>query len=550
MKIAIAQINPTVGDFKGTVQKIAQAYERASRAGARLLLTPELSLCGYPPHDLLERPEIIEYCDRAIDELSKLTLKSACALVVGHVGRNRREIGRAVVNRLSVIEKGEVIFEQDKSLLPTYDVFDESRYFEPAAEVKLWDCDGVKIAMAICEDMWGEDRHRGRKIYAKTPVEEYKRQGAELILTIAASPYEWEKRERREKIHGDAAERVGAPLIYLNQVGANDEILFDGASFAWSKGALVARLPAFEESFGVFEYKSEKLECVEPTPKAREDVPPHELAVLERGLVLGIRDYFRKTGFKSALIGLSGGIDSAVVAALTVRALGKEAVTGIAMPSQYSSGHSLEDAEALARNLGIRFEVRPIKFAFATLNRELSESGKLAPVALENLQSRLRGLTLMTLSNDRNALVVTTGNKSEIAMGYCTLYGDMVGAIAPIGDLFKTRVYELAHYINDAYRSPIPERSISKAPSAELRPNQTDQDSLPPYEQLDAVLQAYLENGAELAALKREFPYPWLIEVLRKLEMNEYKRIQAAPVLKTSPKAFGIGRRIPIAKGW
>jgi len=562
MRIAVAQIDPVVGAFEANVKKIQEAYERACQAQARLLLTPELGLCGYPPHDLIERPEMFERNERALAELTKITQGKTCVLAVGHVARNPSEFGRAAQNVVSLLENGKVIFQQAKTLLPTYDVFDEARYFEPASEVKLWTCDGKKIAVAICEDLWAKDPSFGRRLYGKDPVENYKKLGAELIVSLSASPYEWGKTQRREALHQETVKSLSIPLVYVNQVGATDEILFDGGSFALdAKGKLLGRLPIFKTAFGVFD--AQTTSWLEPVAAEREDTPPQEIEVLARALVTGIREYFKKTGFKKTVMGLSGGIDSAVISALAVKALGSENVLGVGMPSQYSSGHSLEDAEILAKNLQIGFEVRPIKFMNATASRELSEGrGVLADLAQENLQSRLRGLILMTLSNHYNALVLTTGNKSELSTGYCTLYGDMVGALAPIGDLFKTRVYELAHYINAAWGAPIPERSITKPPSAELRPNQTDQDTLPPYELLDAVLAEYVERGTPVDEIVEKYSKAytasatqsggadWVRQTLRRLEINEYKRRQGAPVLKVSNKAFGIGRRIPIAKSW
>jgi NAD+ synthase (glutamine-hydrolysing) len=561
-KIAVAQIDPVVGSFEANVRKIKDAYQRACAKQARLLLTPELALCGYPPHDLVERPEMFERNEKALGDLMALTKRQKCALAVGHIGKSSREWGRPAENVVTILEDGKRVFRQAKTLLPTYDVFDEARYFEPSEQVGLWDCDGRKVALAICEDLWGADPHWGRKLYGKDPVKLYREKGAELVLAIAASPYEWSKRAHREAIHTDIAKTLGVPLVYVNQVGATDEILFDGGSFAASaEGKILGRLPVFKTSFGVFDVDQQQWDS--PTADHREDEAPQDIEVLYRALVTGIREYFHRTTFKTAILGLSGGIDSAVVATLAVHALGPKHVLGVAMPSQFSSSHSLEDAEAVARNLGIAFEVRPIKFQFSTMNRELAEGrgGELSPIAVENLQSRLRGVILMTLANHYNALVLTTGNKSELAMGYCTLYGDMAGALAPIGDVLKTRVYELARYLNQGYGGQIPERSITKAPSAELRPNQTDQDTLPPYEELDPMLADYIERGVPVAELERKYSRAGqsgkkgaagfeVRDILRRLEVNEYKRRQAAPVLKVSSRAFGIGRRIPIAKVW
>lgn len=563
MKIAIAQIDPWVGAFAGNVKKIAESYERACQAGARLLITPELSIAGYPPHDLVERPEMFERNEKALAELAALTKgQKKCALAVGHVARNPSVKGRAAQNVVSVLEGGKEVFRQAKTLLPTYDVFDEARYFEPASEIGVWECDGKRVAFAVCEDLWGNDPAFGRQLYGHDPIEDYRKKKLDLLISISSSPYEFGKRDRRESLHCEVVKSLGIPFVYVNQVGATDEILFDGGSFAAdAKGKVTGRLPFFSTAFGLYDSASSK--WLEPSEKEREDAPPSDIEVLSRALVAGIREYFARTGFKRAIMGLSGGIDSAVVAVLASRAIGAQNILGLAMPSQYSSGHSLEDAEQLSARMGIPFEVRPIKFIFSTFNRDLSERrGELAPLAQENLQSRLRGNILMTLSNHYNALVLTTGNKSELAVGYCTQYGDMVGAIAPIGDLFKTRVYELARHINATWRAadglpPIPERSIEKAPSAELRPNQTDQDTLPPYEALDALLEDYLERSVPVAELVKKFGKAkgvkgpeWVTEILRKIEINEYKRRQGAPVLKVSHKAFGIGRRIPIAKVW
>jgi NAD+ synthase (glutamine-hydrolysing) len=568
MRIAIAQIDPVVGNFDLNVRKIKESYERACASKARLLLTPELSICGYPPHDLVDRPEIFERNEKALHQLMELTKTNSCALIVGWVARNPVPTGRSAQNVVSLLENGKEVYRQAKSLLPTYDVFDESRYFEPASEVKTLDHFGFKIATAICEDFWANDPTFGRQLYGqRDPIPAFCAAKPALVISISASPYMWGKRQHREQLHAETAMKIGAPMIYLNQTGSTDEILFDGGSFVVGKdGKLIGRLPFFQTAFGVldFDEKTGDLKWVEPAAEAREDNAPTEMEILHRGLVSGIREYFKRTGFKIAALGLSGGIDSAVVAVLAAEALGPKSVLAVAMPSQYSSSHSLSDAEALARTLGVPFEVRPIKFMFSTVSREIAEGrGELASVAQENLQSRLRGVILMTLSNHYNALVLTTGNKSELATGYCTLYGDMAGAIAPLGDLLKTRVYELARYINDSAKAqgrtpPIPENTITKAPSAELRPNQTDQDSLPPYPVLDELLADYVERGVSVSELEGKYLSQfksstggnWVREILRKVEVNEYKRRQAAPVLKISPKAFGIGRRIPIAKFW
>lgn len=557
LKIAIAQLDPVVGAFDANYRKIKAAYERACADGVDLLLTPELGICGYPPHDLMDRPEMFSRTSQVLQLLAEETRNQSCDLVVGHVTSFVGEVGRAAQNCVSILSQGQVVFTQAKSLLPTYDVFDEARYFEPARETLPFEWRGVKVGIAVCEDLWASDPALTRRIYRRDPVEDFEKAGVELVISISASPYEWGKRKRREELHAAIARRLKAPLVYVNQVGATDEILFDGSSFVVdAQGVQMGRLPAFEKGHAVlqFEVDSKKRSTrIEWLQGEREDQQCAEIELLARGLVTGIREYFQRTGFKSAVLGLSGGIDSAVVAALAVKALGAEQVLGVAMPSQYSSGHSLEDAEESARKLGMPFEIRPIKFLFSTSLREIADQrGELAPVAQENLQSRMRGLILMTLANHYQALVLTTGNKSELATGYCTLYGDMVGALAPLGDVLKTRVYELARYINSAWGAWIPQNSIDKAPSAELRPNQKDQDSLPPYERLDSLLEMYLEKGIAVETILQALggDTSWVESTLKMVERNEFKRRQAAPVLKVSPKAFGIGRRIPVAKQW
>lgn len=562
MRIAIAQLNPTVGAFDRNFEAIQKAYERACDSQARLLLTPELCLSGYPPHDLVERPETFTRTEAALEKLAALTKGKTTALIVGAILKNPKETGKRATNSAVVLENGKRVFTQSKSLLPTYDIFDESRYFEPAKEVSLWTCDGQKIAIGICEDFWAEDEQLG-KIYARDPAAEFQRLGVDLALSVSSSPFEMGKRARREAVHGQVAKRLGAPMAYVNQWGANDEILFDGASFVVdAEGRLTHRLPVFSEGFAVFEWDAKaKKWSGDEVFAVKEQAQEHSEDLwldLKNGLVAGIRDYFRKTGFSRALLGLSGGVDSALIAVLAAEALGPQNVLTIAMPSQYSASMSLEDAERLAQDFGLRFEVRPIKFLFSQALREWSEGrGKLTDLAQENMQSRLRGNILMTLSNHYGALVLTTGNKSELATGYCTLYGDMCGALAPIGDLYKTQVYGLCQYLNQEARKAgkplIPERILTRAPSAELRPNQTDQDSLPPYDLLDLTLELYLEKRLPQDEIESEFKRlgkdgSGIGKTLKLVEINEYKRRQAPPVLKVSQKAFGMGRRMPIAK--
>lgn len=554
MRIGIAQLSPTVGDFEGNVAFIQEAYQKATAQKADVLITPELSLCGYPPHDLVYQPEMMERTEGALKDLLKLTAKSSCALIVGHVGVNPKTIGRPFTNSLSVLFQGKSVFTQPKMLLPTYDVFDETRYFEPGTQLQAWEFGGKRLGFCICEDLWAEDAVFGRKIYEKDPVDLQKKQKIDLLLALSASPFEMDKRVHREQLHQNVAARLGVPLIYVNQVGATDEILFDGGSFVLdAKGRLLKRFPLFEPAFEVVD-----TEHLENSPVKEEG--PLEMQTLYRGLTLGIREYFKKTGFKKAILGLSGGIDSSLVALLLVRALGAEQVLGVAMPGPYNPLESLQDAEALAKNLKIRFEVRSIKFLHSVFSKELTTYGikVLESLALENLQARIRGMLLMTLSNHfGRALVLSTGNKSELAMGFSTLYGDLAGALAPIGDLYKTQVYALARYANDLEKMPIPDRCFTKAPSAELRPDQTDQQTLPPYEVLDPLLFDYIENKCSVADLEKRYEKQLreqgkysVQETVRRFEQNEYKRRQAPPVLKISSEAFGIGRRVPIAKVW
>ena len=554
MRIAVAQFDPTVGDFAGNLHALQSHYEWACSTQAHLLLSPELSLVGYLPLDLLDRPEIFSRSAAALERVRTWTLGRETAIAVGWVRENPTARGRAAENAISVVRDGKVEFTQIKTLLPTYDVFDEARYFEPARAQEIWIAPtGERIVFAICEDLWGEDPNQKRMIYGVNPVERYAELNGDLLISMSASPYEFAKRSHREGLHGTIARKLGLPLLYLNQVGGTDEILYDGGTFALAAdGSVRARLPVFREARATFDFSAGTLthERTEILPGALAPPPvtpggssnEDPLDTLLDGLTVGIRDYFRKTGFTRAILGLSGGIDSALVAALAARALGPANVLGIAMPSIYSSGHSLADAESLAQNLGIRFEVQPIKFLFSNALRELSRNGKPpAGIAEENLQSRLRGLILMTRSNEENALVLSTGNKSELAVGYCTLYGDMCGALAPIGDLLKTRVYALSRRLNERFGECIPDSTLTKAPSAELKPDQVDQDSLPPYAELDAFLERYLERAEPVADLRRSFAFT--DDILRKLEFSEYKRRQAAPALKDV--AESVRRRSP-----
>ncbi len=546
VKIALAQINPTVGDFTGNLEKILDASRRASASGARLTVFPELCVCGYPPADLLDKPSFLARSVTAIEELTAATVKLTTAVLVGVALPAPAGSSKRAVNAAVLIDKGQVLLEQHKMLLPFYDVFDEQRYFEPATSQKVVELDGRRLAITICEDAWNDKNFWPQQLYPVDPVEAILRQSPEILLNISASPFWHGKLPVRERMLAAVAERHQIPVIFVNQVGGNDSLVFDGSSLAISAdGKLLAQAASFAEDLVLVDAEM---------PGARPAVPQEaedaETEAAYQALVLGTRDYVHKTGFKRALIGLSGGIDSALVAAIAVDALGAENVMGIGMPSRYSSTGSVEDSRILAENLGIRFAILAIEPMFHEFSETLAPlfAGLKADLTEENLQSRIRGVLLMALSNKFSSLVLTTGNKSEMAVGYCTLYGDMVGALAVIGDLVKTRVYALSRWVN-RNGEVIPEAILTKAPSAELRPDQKDTDSLPPYDVLDPILEAYVERYETPAQIVAEYGFPAAIveHIVRLVERTEYKRQQAAPVLKVTPKSFGMGRRFPIA---
>jgi NAD+ synthase (glutamine-hydrolysing) len=540
MKVALAQINTTVGDLAGNEARILAAYKRGVEAGADLVMFPELTIAGYPPRDLLLKKSFIAGNLAVLERLAAATGKTA--MLVGFVGENKVRPGREVSNSVALLQNGKIVTTRTKTLLPTYDVFDEDRYFEPATENAPAELNGKKIGLTICEDIWNDEDFWPERRYKPNPPVELAAAAAEVIFNVSASPWCVGKDETRYEMLRSMALKTKRPVLFCNHVGGNDELVFDGGSLAFNAaGELIAWGQMFAEDFFVVDTESKKT-VARPKPPTEENV--------YKALVLGLRDYLHKCGFKSAVLGLSGGIDSALVAALAVAALGRENVRGISLPSQFSSQGSLYDARVLAENLGIHYEVIPIQPSFLTLKKELQPAfaGRPEDTTEENIQARLRGVILMALSNKFGSLLLTTGNKSELAVGYCTLYGDMCGGLAVISDVPKTMVYRLAKWINRE-KMIIPEDSITKAPSAELRPNQTDQDSLPPYDVLDAILDAYVVQGktaSEIAA--SGFEEATVKRVVRLIDFNEYKRRQAAPGLKVTSKAFGVGRRIPIAQ--
>jgi NAD+ synthase (glutamine-hydrolysing) len=561
-RIALAQVNTTVGDFAGNAAKIRAVTERARAEGATLVVFPELALCGYPPRDFLDLPEFLERAARTLAELAAPGAWSRdVALVVGFPEGVAGAPPPGVYNSAALISGGRVVAVGRKSLLPTYDVFDETRYFLPSSTPTAADAEpvGVRLGLSVCEDVWNDKRFWINPRYARDPIAELvKKDGAGLVVNISASPYAMGKPALRERMLAASAAGHGAPIVYVNQVGGNDALVFDGGSMlVGSDGAILARAPLFEEvllfadlttgAASTIRLDGEKVAITAGAADPEADE-------VHCALVLGVRDYVRKCGFRSAVVGLSGGIDSALTACLAADALGADNVLGVAMPSRYSSGHSREDAAALARNLAIPFKeisIEPMHAAFLA-QIEAAEGKPLGDLAEQNVQARIRGQILMAISNDTGGLVLSTGNKSELAVGYCTLYGDMAGGLAVIGDVPKTLVYRVARAANArAGRTLIPERTFTKPPSAELKPGQLDQDSLPPYEILDGILEAYVEERLPLDAIvARGHPEATVRRVLRMVVASEYKRRQAAPVLKVSEKAFGEGRRFPIAHGY
>ncbi len=544
MKIAMAQLNTIVGDIKGNLQRLKDVWLECHQQQVDLVVFSELFLVGYPPRDLLERPVFLQHVDLAIKELVDLSaILPGCAVLFGAPQPTGKRTGRGLFNSALLIADGEVLLSQPKCLLPSYDVFDETRYFDGYKKVKPVIYKGLRLGITVCEDAWNESElWKGAVRYDFDPITELARQGIDILINISASPYFLNKQKMRCRLMSKHARNNGVPVLYLNQVGGNDELIFDGQSMLVdADGEVLEEMPAFVEELRIVELGQEAVAAVCRTSDTMAD--------LYGALVLGLKDYFHKSGFNQAIIGLSGGIDSAVTACLAVEALGKENVLGVCLPSQYSSKGSVDDSLQLALNLGIECKTIPIAHIFDTYLESLQEhfAGYQPDITEENIQARIRGNILMALSNKYGAMVINTGNKSEIAVGYCTLYGDMCGGLSVLADVPKTVVYELTAYINQE-RNIIPEAIVSKAPSAELRPDQKDQDTLPPYPVLDAILNLYIEENYSTAQIIECGFEPETVRwVLNTVNRNEYKRKQAAPGLKASTRAFGAARRMPLA---
>jgi NAD+ synthase (glutamine-hydrolysing) len=541
VKIALGQINPTVGDFAGNAEKMIEFSHRAEAAGAGLILFPELAVCGYPPRDLVERASFVQHNRESLDRIAAET--RGIAVICGLVTPAHAESGKSVMNSAALLKDGRVAFLQSKMLLPTYDVFDEMRNFAPAKSQLLFPFCGKQMALTICEDAWNDKHFWNKRLYNFDPVEALVHGGGNFLLNISASPFWLGKRELRRDMLATIARSYKVPVAMVNQVGGNDSLVFDGSSLVFNPaGEVIAQGNSFEEDIVYFD--SDQL-----TGEMHSQIEGEEASAYS-ALVLGTRDYVRKCGFSQVIVGLSGGIDSALTAAIATDALGAENVIGVGMPGPYSSTGSIDDARSLAENLGIRFELLCIGDIFESYKKTLTKvfAGRKEDETEENIQSRARGTLLMALSNKFGAIVLSTGNKSELGVGYCTLYGDMVGGLAVISDVPKTLVYRLSHYVNSR-RPVIPQASLEKPPSAELRPGQMDSDTLPPYAVLDAILEDYVEEShtADQIASERGFDVNLVRRVIRMVERSEYKRQQAAPGLKISEKAFGYGRRFPIA---
>lgn len=552
MKIAIAQINPTIGDLLLNAQKILEAAQRAASSGARLLLTPELSLCGYPPRDLLLNPSFVEAMGITVQNLAQ-DLPPNLAVLVGTVEQNLEASitgGKTLFNSMALLEDGKVKQVFHKRLLPTYDVFDERRYFEPGLQANYFTLDNIDIGVTICEDLWNDEDFWGKRSYAVNPIADLAILGVDLIVNLSASPYTVGKQQFREIMLRHSAIRFQQPMIYTNQVGGNDDLIFDGHSFVLNRqGEIISRARGFDTDLLVVEFDEAQqdfqLGSIAPAYQSEDEE-------IWQALVLGVRDYARKCRFSKVVLGLSGGIDSAIVAAIATAALGKENVLGVLMPSPYSSEHSISDAMALAENLGIKTNLLPIGELMQGFDQTLGDlfTGTEFGLAEENIQSRIRGNLLMAIANKFGYLLLSTGNKSEMAVGYCTLYGDMNGGLAVIADVPKTRVYSLCHWLN-RNNEIIPKNVLTKAPSAELKPGQVDQDSLPPYEILDDILQRLIHNHQSAAQIVAAGHDAVIVDrVIQMVARAEFKRRQAPPGLKITDRAFGTGWRMPIASNW
>ena len=537
MKIGVAQINSIVGDLDGNLNKIIQAYKSLCEEGSDLIVFPELCICGYPPRDLLQKEQFGEDCRKTLEYFAKQT--GSCPALIGFPHRSGKKGKEPFFNAVALCSDKDVRQYFHKQLLPTYDVFDEDRYFSRGSLPAEFNHLGKKIAVTICEDIW----NASLDIHTSDPLEKITESRPDLLINLSASPWHIKKQTQREVLLKKVSQRVECPVVYVNAVGGNDELIFDGSSVAFSaEGKRIGRAPSFVSASMVFDLDS--------APATMDEEAEGEMESIRQALVLGLRDYAHKSGFTKGIIGLSGGIDSAVTAALAVEALGKENVIGISLPSAISSGHSRDDARLLAENLGIEYHTLPIQKIVDSAEHELAPlfAGLDADVTEENLQARSRGLLLMAVSNKLGALLLTTGNKSELAVGYCTLYGDMCGGLAVISDLPKTKVFQLARHINRE-REIIPNNSIEKPPSAELRPDQKDSDSLPDYQVLDGILEGYVEQGLSIHSLiELGFQEETVRKIVSLVDRNEYKRKQAAPGLKVTPLAFGIGRRMPIVQ--
>jgi NAD+ synthetase len=541
LKIALAQLNPIIGDLEGNSRKIEAACRQAGKAGADLVVFSELVLTGYPPRDLLYKPDLISEGQKALESL--VAGIQGPAVLMGHVGKRKDGSGKGLTNSAVLFQNGKNLAQADKVLLPSYDVYDETRYFQAAHHPVTYELSGIQLGITICEDIWNFPDFYDQDIYHSNPVEELVKAGADIILNLSASPYRVGRWQTRRKLGQHIADQYKKTFVLVNQVGGNDDLLFDGHSFALSaSGEVIAQAKGFEEDLVVVDFDKNKGD-VRPTPECDEEE-------MFRGLVMGVRDYLNKCGYSKAVVGLSGGIDSAVVAAIAAEALGAEQVMGISMPSQYTASQSMSDAERLAKNLGMEFSVIAIEELFEQYKKSLSPlfAGMAEDVTEENIQARIRGNILMAASNKLGSMVLSTGNKSEMSVGYCTLYGDMAGGLSVISDVPKMKVYALANWLN-RNKEIIPQAIIERPPTAELKPDQTDQDNLPPYEVLDPILEGYVEKHWSVEQLIKEgYEAEVVRKVVRMVDSNEYKRNQAAPGLKVTAKAFGSGRRNPIAQ--